>query len=72
MESVRDNDELESLTLLTNKTLIKNVTALSGTVTPRCVSRDKKRASAGPKEQFLGALKDDFCRQFHQNQSVIN
>ena len=36
-------------------------------VTPRHVLRDKKRASAGPKGQFLSALNDEYFRQFNKN-----
>ncbi len=41
-------------------------------LTPRRVLRDKKRASARPKGQFLSVLKDAFFRQFDQDQSVVN
>ena len=36
-------------------------------ITPRRILRDKKRASAGPKGQFLSALKDGFFRSLGKN-----
>ena len=41
-------------------------------LTPRRVLWDKKRASAGPKGQFLSALKDEFFGQLDKNQSVVS
>ncbi len=32
----------------------------------------KEGIAAGSKGQFLSALKDDFFRQFDQNQSIVN
>ena len=36
-------------------------------LTPHRILRDKKRASAGPKGQFLSALKDGFFRSLGKN-----
>ncbi len=48
--------------------LYKQVKSLE--LTPRQVLWDKKRASAGPKGQFLSALKDDFFRIIKTNLSL--
>jgi hypothetical protein len=43
-----------------NSALFRALIVFPPTVTPRRVLWDKKRASAGPKGQFLNALKDEF------------
>ena len=40
--------------------------------TRRRVFRNKKRASAQVRRRLLSVLKDDFLRQFDQDQSVVN
>ena len=43
----------------------------SSELTPRRVLRDKRRASAGPKGQFLSALKDEFFGHLDNKLNII-